>query len=356
MKNTLLPILAVGLVSLAAAQYGPSPPRINIPGAIPLPVVRGVPIREERVLPPQTQILRVRRPGPPPSHGGPSSIRPPPSHSQQSIPIQFSTPKFFETEAKPVTEDHEEHHHHDSSAPFLPIIHSSPAPPPPSIPQQHSIPDELDDRDIQQNILSRFNSQDNRPAPIQRAQIPERFFSTEKELSSNAQRFNIPSPVPAAVPAPVPAAKQYRPAAPQQVQQRPAPVRHQQQQQHFDEDRPHHRQQSEDDRRKKPVAQILRKWREEHEDGSITWGFENDDGSFKEETIGIDCVTRGSYGYIDPDGEKREYTYETGILCDPNKRDEEDEEELEDELQLKNKVKRPNQGQQQQQQQQYFRN
>lgn len=235
MKNTLLPILAVGLVSLAAAQYGPAPPRINIPGAIPLPV-------------------------------------------------------------------------------------------------------------------------DNRPAPIPRAQpIPERFFSTEKELSSNAQRFNLPAPEQQR-PAPVPAPKQYRPAPQQVVQQRPAPARVQQQ--HYDEDRPtSHRQQAEDERRKKPVAQILRKWREEHEDGSITWGFENDDGSFKEETIGIDCVTRGSYGYVDPDGEKREYTYETGILCDPNKRDEEDEEELEDELQLKNnKVKRPNQQQGQQQQQQYYRN
>lgn len=33
---------------------------------------------------------------------------------------------------------------------------------------------------------------------------------------------------------------------------------------------------------------------------------------------------------MDPDGEKREYTYETGNLCDPNKRD---EEELEEEVQ-----------------------
>ena len=30
---------------------------------------------------------------------------------------------------------------------------------------------------------------------------------------------------------------------------------------------------------------------------------------------------------MDPDGEKREYSYETGILCDPNKRDEEEQEE-----------------------------
>lgn len=36
---------------------------------------------------------------------------------------------------------------------------------------------------------------------------------------------------------------------------------------------------------------------------------------------------RGRYGYIDPEGTKREYTYETGILCDPSKRDLEDQED-----------------------------
>lgn len=86
---------------------------------------------------------------------------------------------------------------------------------------------------------------------------------------------------------------------------------------------------NEQQREKKPVAQILRKYRDENEDGTITWGFENDDGSYKEEVIGIDCVTRGRYGYVDPDGLKREYTYETGILCDPNNKNgnEEDEEQ-----------------------------
>ncbi|XP_055547101.1 uncharacterized protein LOC129731268 isoform X2 [Wyeomyia smithii] len=322
MKHTLLLIPLAGLLSLTGAQYGPQPPRINIPGAVPIPIVRGVPIREERVLSHhQVPVLRVRRPG---------SIRP----NQIPNAIQISTPKFLEPAHKPVTEEREEH---ENSQPFIPIIHTSPAP------QQHSIPEELDEREIQQNILSRFNSQDNRPAPIPRAQIPERFFSTDKEVLPNAQRFNVPSERPSA---PVPAPKQYRPAQ-QQVISRPAPVRHQQ---HLDdENRPHNsRQHSDNERRRKPVAQILRKWREEHEDGSITWGFENDDGSFKEETIGIDCVTRGRYGYVDPDGEKREYSYETGILCDPNKRDEEDEEELEDEIQLRNnagKTKRPAQGQ-----------
>jgi len=37
----------------------------------------------------------------------------------------------------------------------------------------------------------------------------------------------------------------------------------------------------------------------------------------------------GRYGYIDPDGLKREYNYETGIKCDPNSRLSADEEETE---------------------------
>jgi len=67
---------------------------------------------------------------------------------------------------------------------------------------------------------------------------------------------------------------------------------------------------------KEPVGTVER-YRQEHEDGSITWGYENEDGSYKEETIGIDCVTHGKYGYIDPTGEVREYTYTSGSRCDP---------------------------------------
>lgn len=33
----------------------------------------------------------------------------------------------------------------------------------------------------------------------------------------------------------------------------------------------------------------------------------------------MDCVTRGKYGYVDPEGVKREYTYQTGVLCDKNR-------------------------------------
>lgn len=65
--------------------------------------------------------------------------------------------------------------------------------------------------------------------------------------------------------------------------------------------------------------QVLRRYRDDNPDGSITWGFENDDGTFKEETIGADCVTRGRYGYVDPEGMKREYSYQSGQPCDKNR-------------------------------------
>lgn len=54
----------------------------------------------------------------------------------------------------------------------------------------------------------------------------------------------------------------------------------------------------------------------QNDDGSITWGYENEDGTFKEETLGADCVVRGKYGYIDPEGNKREYEYQTGMSDD----------------------------------------
>ena len=34
-------------------------------------------------------------------------------------------------------------------------------------------------------------------------------------------------------------------------------------------------------------------YRVRHDDGSYTWGYKSGDGSFKEETIGADCITRG---------------------------------------------------------------
>ncbi|CAL8100618.1 unnamed protein product [Orchesella dallaii] len=78
-----------------------------------------------------------------------------------------------------------------------------------------------------------------------------------------------------------------------------------------------------------PPIQTVNRYMKQNDDGSITWGYENEDGTFKEETLGADCVVRGKYGYIDPEGNKREYEYQTGNPCDPNKKNQEEEEEEE---------------------------
>lgn len=77
---------------------------------------------------------------------------------------------------------------------------------------------------------------------------------------------------------------------------------------------------------KQPPVQTLRNYNKLNDDGSFTFGYEAADGSFKEETRGTDCVVRGKYGYVDPDGNKREFTYVSGNPCDPNAVNQEDEE------------------------------
>jgi len=73
-------------------------------------------------------------------------------------------------------------------------------------------------------------------------------------------------------------------------------------------------------KRNKPIVVTVDRYRYENEDGSITWGYRNDDGAFKEETIRMDCITQGKYGFTDSDGEKREYSYSSGVRCDPDSR------------------------------------
>jgi hypothetical protein len=199
-NRRLFLFLQLCCLATTMAQFGPTPPRINIPGAIPLPV-------QGRAIP--APVVKVRRPN-----------RPQPAITEA---------RFIED--KPVTEDEEEY-----------------APPSPPAPPRALFTSEPQEPFHQQEI-------------------------------SNSQRFNLDRPRPAPVQRNLPQVQPQRPRA-----------------QNFDEPRLHQKPHNADDKPKKPVAQILRKYREENPDGSITWGFENDDGSFKEETIGIDCITRGIYG------------------------------------------------------------
>lgn len=303
-----------------AQQYdSPIPPRLQIPGAIQIggPPSRGG-FRQGRLnsAPVPGPLPRGRRPG----LARPSfkSVDASPRPSLQSI----------EEPPKPVTEEPEDDFEINTNTPFAPNIFSTPEPqnnffdiitttsqPKPPIifnasPFQQTTPSILKPEPIKPTqyrplIAPQFAPIRNEPKPQ-----PVRL----QPLSSRPQRPVFrpePKPFLEEEDAPIQPVRQY--SRPQEPIHR-APVKTAPQQKYT----PSH------NRERKPVAQIIRKYREENEDGSITWGFENDDGSFKEEIIGVDCITRGKYGYVDPDGLKREYNYETGIACDKTKNDQEE--------------------------------
>ncbi|KAL7632423.1 UNVERIFIED_CONTAM: hypothetical protein RMT77_017277 [Armadillidium vulgare] len=66
-----------------------------------------------------------------------------------------------------------------------------------------------------------------------------------------------------------------------------------------------------------PPIQTIRRFSYFDEQGNYIFGYEAADGSFKEEKRGLDCIVHGKYGYVDPDGVRREFTYVSGNRCDP---------------------------------------
>lgn len=310
MRTLLICILCAVTVY---AQYGdsPTPPRLQIPGAISLGGPRQGGFRQGRL---QAGPARIRRPG----QARPSfkSVDAGPRPSLQSL----------DEPAKPVTEEPEDEVEINTPTAFSPNIFSTAAPqndyyditttsqPKPPIvydpsPFPQSTPSSAKFESIRPTQYRPLQPQGFNPVRNEPANKPQP--ARLQPLSSRPQRPVFrPEPKPFIEDdEPVQPIRQYsRPQepinrAPVKVQQKYAPA---------------------NNRDKKPVAQIIRKFREENDDGSITWGFENDDGSFKEETIGVDCITRGKYGYVDPDGLKREYNYETGIPCDKAKEEQQE--------------------------------
>ncbi|XP_013191749.2 uncharacterized protein LOC106135891 [Amyelois transitella] len=303
----------------AYAQYdSPIPQRLLIPGAIPVGSTRQGGFRQGRIQAPVPGgPNRIRRPG----LGRPSfkSVDASPRPSLQSL----------EDLAKPVTEEPEDEIEINTPTAFSPSIFSTPEPqndfyditttsqPKPPIVFNPSL--------FQQSTSPAPKPEPVRPTQYRPLLLPQSFNPVRNEpskpqpvrlqpLSSRPQRPVFrpePKPFVEEDNEPVQPVRQY--TRPTQEPINRAPVKAAPQ-----------RYTASNPREKKPVAQIIRKYREENEDGSITWGFENDDGSFKEETIGVDCITRGKYGYVDPDGLKREYNYETGIQCDKNKETQEE--------------------------------
>lgn len=265
------------------AQYSdsPAPPRLTIPGA--------VPIRANNQAPPSYRtgpvLVRSRRPI---NKGRLQHSQPLPgiasssSSPSSSSPVLAPAPRA-ELDARPVTEEIEEPTEVQRPFAFAPqLIGSSAVPPAAPIaraPKPKLLPQpkffepnpESSLGEDDSPILARFQPQERPTAvPVQVAR-----FNGQQAAQKNAYRPTPPA---------------YRP---QQHQPQQSEEEDQVQTRQREPARPTPRYNNQNDhRQRKPVAQILRKYREEHEDGTITWGFENDDGSFKEESIGIDCVTR----------------------------------------------------------------
>ncbi|XP_021943935.1 atherin isoform X2 [Folsomia candida] len=153
--------------------------------------------------------------------------------------------------------------------------------------------------------------------PIAFSQGPQRLLqqAPARQRQPVPQRQPLPSAAPQYAPQPQPQPQRVQSAAPLQQQSRGQQVAS------FGLDGKRTRLTT------PPPIQTVNRYMRNNDDGSITWGYENEDGTFKEETIGADCVVRGKYGYVDPDGQKREYEYQSGNPCDPNKKNLEEEEE-----------------------------
>ncbi|KAI4458531.1 cuticle protein [Holotrichia oblita] len=277
-----------GKYRILSHTYAQGPPRLNIPGAVLVSQGKPRPRIQQSY---NDQPIRIRRPIP----------------NTIAAPIRETRPVVEELEEEPVQEISSSFDDEVAklgisslqSAVNQAVVEDEPEPPRPvQFRPERPVPV------LRQDLREAPRP---RPAPIAARPAP---ISVSKPLF----RDNLVNVRPAAREEAVPVRRPIQRPAVVQEQFRQAPVRAN------PAPRPQPQYEEEDDRKayrnRKPPVQILRKYRTDNEDGSITWGYENDDGTFKEETIGVDCITRGKYGYTDPDGVRREYTYETGGRCE----------------------------------------
>ncbi|KAM7362192.1 uncharacterized protein ACRADG_012987 [Cochliomyia hominivorax] len=310
---------------LVNAQYPPQ--RLAIPGAVPVPISRPI-ARLRRPATTKSQNFaqnniapRVIEESKPVTESGeddapdgylPQLLREQQLAQVQQAQFQQTAAAFLNNEQNAIHEAPISHLLNNDEPLSNSNLFSTRFPERPTPPTTPSAKQVFNDFGIGSNIINSPRFSQDRPQTPQ--QTPPQATPTQQRERVHIIR-NRPNEVREARPqfVPQPVATQTRPR-PKPIQSRPI-----EQNQIQLQERDH----QQNNRRQRPVAQTIRKWREENEDGSITWGYENDDGSFKEELIGTDCITKGTYGYVDPDGNKREYHYETGIKCDPNKRNDE---------------------------------
>ncbi|XP_014276465.1 putative uncharacterized protein DDB_G0290521 [Halyomorpha halys] len=333
-------ILAVAVSAVAGQYDGPLPPRPVVPGALPIGRNRGpLPV----ALPPRRIGGRGRAPAPPGVQLPAIRSRPPPQLPPRPVvepeedltPTTIPPPTYQPTTFQP------------------PIFRASLSPADLPVPSRQQFPSEASQEEtatyrprtsIEEDI-SRQEIPAARPSPIDenfskvRTSQEDQGFTRGRPASS--QEATYPRPSRPTIQDAQPTFQRARPSSQEQSYSRPR-IQQAQEEQNLvrgrTEAKPSYNRASSQarpkpipqeqvqqaapgPRRGKPTSQVIKKYREDNPDGSITWGFENDDGTFKEETIGTDCVTYGKYGYYDPDGVRREYTYSSGIPCEKRDQD-----------------------------------
>ncbi|VEN54958.1 unnamed protein product [Callosobruchus maculatus] len=309
------------LLALVHLGYTQVPPRLHIPGAV---LVGNYPT----ALPPITRRLdggggpppRLRRPPPPQNLPPLREVRPVTEEEEDNYAPPSQSIASFDAEVNKLSESalasavrQAEDQEQQTQRPQQQVQFRPEKPIPVTRDQIREKPSPLD--------LPVFRPQ-QRPIPIQRQEQQQRPIArppppprpirpiVRQEIDDEEE--NIPRQH---------TRQQPRQQAPPQQVYRPAHHNH--------KGGPRTAEDNESQKQRKPVVQILKKYRTDNPDGSITWGFENEDGTFKEETLGTDCTIKGKYGYVDPEGVRREFEYEAGNKCDPNRRDiDEDDEDL----------------------------
>lgn len=307
-------IAAVGLVDLVCGQIGPAPPRLNIPGAISVPYQQQQQYRSDKQVPQRVRRPVLRKQSPliqpalasrsfdekpvtePPEEEVintfiPNILQPQQPYTQTTIfsndPIHSNT--IVNPSPNTLITDALESLQQEFNLGRFPDRHQSqvqpsPTPPQPQFiqrPSSTALPLPTDfpgfsgvqrfaiDRNSRPQIQPQIQPQQSQPQPQHLIRRPH------KPQPQQQQYDNYPEQAPVQVSRAPPARIHHNPH--KEVYQRPVE---------------HNSLNAIQDTKKKPVAQIIRKYRDEHEDGTITWGYENDDGSFKEEIIGMDCITR----------------------------------------------------------------
>ncbi|XP_076039798.1 uncharacterized protein LOC143024683 isoform X2 [Oratosquilla oratoria] len=297
------------------AALGTAPdPDIPVPAQLVLAVVIGVVVAQQQGVERRTRGRRLRQQAPVPL---PASIQgaglAPERRGRVRRPVA-PAPTLPQVRIRP------------GSARFAPqaeqpISVRAPPPPPPSVRRPAPIPppappppqdildfDYIDYDVVQEDKATTLDRSPLFESPLRQAPEPVRAAPPRSAPRPPPPPPRAPAPIPRPAPAPAPAPAP-RPSRPRSS----APLSNIEVEFNLDPNREPIR------GLREPDVQIVKSWSHSNPDGTFSWGYLDSSGTFKNETRGLDCVVRGTYGYYDDKtGEPLQFNYQSGNPCDPD--------------------------------------